>query len=93
LSDVSWFSYQNLTAGLPETFAGLREKLFILAERLANTDPEVLERDLTKPETSYLFGWSHGKEVMNGVSLLYWPKERERHSYADPGFAKRILLR
>lgn len=30
---------------------------------------DVQDRLLTRPETSYLFGWSHGKEVMNGVSV------------------------
>jgi hypothetical protein len=57
----------SITAGLPPAFADLREKLFYLAEKLATLPVEVQDRLLTRPETSYLFGWSHGKEVMNGV--------------------------
>lgn len=30
--------------------------------------PEKERAKLEKPETSYMFGWSHGKEIMNGVS-------------------------
>jgi len=56
-----------LITGLPASFPALREKMFILAEKLASSDPDTLEREYTKPDTSYLFGWSHGKEVMNGV--------------------------
>lgn len=52
---------------LPSEYTPLRSKLFHLIHRLANL-PEVERDKLARPETSYFFGWSHGKEVMNGVS-------------------------
>lgn len=52
---------------LPSQFPELREKMFHLAHRLANASDEV-KRGLESPETHYFFGWSHGKERMNGVS-------------------------
>ncbi|KIR74154.1 hypothetical protein I310_01752 [Cryptococcus deuterogattii CA1014] len=50
---------------LPPQFLYLREKLFRLAHRLANM-PEKERAKLEKPETSHMFGWSHGKEMMKG---------------------------
>lgn len=32
--------------------------------------PERERAKLEKPETSYMFGWSHGKEIMNGVNTM-----------------------
>lgn len=51
---------------LPPQFPELRERMFHLAHRLANA-PEEVRRGLEVPETHYFFGWSHGKERMNGV--------------------------
>lgn len=58
-----------VVSGLPAEFAQLRERLFHLAHRLANASDEV-RQSLEAPDTSYFFGWSHGKERMNGVSLV-----------------------
>lgn len=55
-----------LISDLPAGFAALRERMFILAHRLANASDEV-KATLEAPETHYFFGWSHGKERMNGV--------------------------
>lgn len=52
---------------LPKEFHDLRTKLFGLAHKLANSSQEV-KKSLESPETHYSFGWSHGKEKMNGVS-------------------------
>ena len=57
------------TPGLPEPFTSLRESLFNLAYTFASL-PEEVRESLTRPETMYSFGWSHGKEVMNGVGQL-----------------------
>lgn len=55
----------NSTTDLPATFPALRTRLFHLAHTLGNLPPSVRET-LSRPETAYSFGWSHGKEVMNG---------------------------
>jgi len=57
---------------LPSGFKDLRERLFHLASKLATSSDEV-KRALERPDTHYLFGWSHGQEKMNGVGphLLY----------------------
>lgn len=59
-----------LISDLPAEFATLRERMFILAHRLATSSEEVKQK-LESPETHYFFGWSHGKERMNGVSYLF----------------------
>ncbi|KAJ3006430.1 hypothetical protein HKX48_000122 [Thoreauomyces humboldtii] len=46
-------------------FVQKREKLLTLASVLANL-PEDVKKKAEHPESSYLFGWSHGKEIMNG---------------------------
>ncbi|KAI9638358.1 Clavaminate synthase-like protein [Dioszegia hungarica] len=50
---------------LPAEFPELRKSLFHLIHRLGSLPPDEREK-LARPETSYFFGWSHGKEVMNG---------------------------
>jgi hypothetical protein len=57
---------------LPSEFKALRERLFHLASKLATSSDEI-KSDLERPDTHYLFGWSHGQEKMNGVGplLLY----------------------
>jgi hypothetical protein len=52
--------------GLPKDYPQLRESLFRLIHRLGNL-PAAEREKLARPEYSYLFGWSHGKEIMNGV--------------------------
>ncbi|WVR05270.1 hypothetical protein IAU60_002282 [Kwoniella sp. DSM 27419] len=63
---------------LPPSFPETREKMFRLAQRFATLPDEVKER-LAKPEVSYLFGWSHGKEIMNGR-----PDTQKGSYYANP---------
>lgn len=66
-----------LIKDLPPQFPEMRERMFHLAHRLANSKEEV-RASLEVPETHYFFGWSHGKERMNGVSpgpslpVKYW---------------------
>ncbi|OXG44582.1 hypothetical protein C359_00753 [Cryptococcus neoformans Bt120] len=67
-----------LISDLPPQFHYLREKLFRLAHRFANM-PERERAKLEKPETSYMFGWSHGKEIMNGR-----PDIQKGSYYANP---------
>lgn len=55
------------TADLPPEFPAARERLFRLGAQFASL-PEPEREECARPETSYFFGWSHGKEVMNGVS-------------------------
>ncbi|KAJ3164832.1 hypothetical protein HDU88_005044 [Geranomyces variabilis] len=50
--------------GVPD-FVAKRHRLLRLASTLANLPAEAKLR-AEDPATSYLFGWSHGKEVMNG---------------------------
>ncbi|EAU92647.2 hypothetical protein CC1G_01692 [Coprinopsis cinerea okayama7 len=50
---------------LPQEFVGYRERLLKLAYRFANADPAVREKCVHAP-SKYSFGWSHGKEIMNG---------------------------
>ncbi|ORX39824.1 Clavaminate synthase-like protein [Kockovaella imperatae] len=67
-----------LVDDLPEQFTALREKLFRLAQVFATASEDVRE-SLVRPETSYSFGWSHGKEVMNGR-----PDTQKGSYYANP---------
>ncbi|KAI9100491.1 hypothetical protein DFS34DRAFT_487814 [Phlyctochytrium arcticum] len=46
-------------------YVEMRAKLLKLASTLANLSDEA-KRRAEHPESSYLFGWSHGKEIMNG---------------------------
>jgi len=50
---------------LPASYVVARERLLKLAYRFANLDHEVRER-YADPRSKYSFGWSHGKETMNG---------------------------
>ncbi|KAL7423916.1 hypothetical protein Q5752_001501 [Cryptotrichosporon argae] len=67
-----------LVRDLPPEFPVLRERLFRLAHRFANL-PEATRERFARPDTSYLFGWSHGKEVMNGR-----PDRMKGSYYANP---------
>lgn len=67
-----------LISDLPEDFTQLRRKLFHLIYRFANL-PEQEREKLAREDTSYSFGWSHGKEVMNGK-----PDTQKGSYYANP---------
>lgn len=72
---------------LPSTYPRLRERLLRLSQKLA-TLPDELKETLVRPETSYSFGWSHGKEIMNGVGatakLTQRPDTAKGSFYANP---------
>ncbi|KZT06313.1 Clavaminate synthase-like protein [Laetiporus sulphureus 93-53] len=63
---------------LPETFASARERLLKLAYQFAKLDVEKRER-CADPKSKYSFGWSHGKEIMNGR-----PDTLKGSYYANP---------
>ncbi|KAI0080012.1 Clavaminate synthase-like protein [Panus rudis PR-1116 ss-1] len=50
---------------LPEKYKAHRERLLKLAYKFAKLDETVRER-YADPGSRYSFGWSHGKEIMNG---------------------------
>lgn len=43
----------------------MRSRLLMMASEFAH-QPEAVKKDVTHPASSYSFGWSHGKEIMNG---------------------------
>lgn len=59
--------------------AQLREKLLLSASKLAALGPELGE--LEDKESLYSFGWSHGKEIMNGK-----PDKAKGSFYNNPVF-------
>ncbi|KAI0662528.1 Clavaminate synthase-like protein [Cubamyces menziesii] len=63
---------------LPSSYVPARERLLKLAYRFANLDPKVRER-YADPKSRYSFGWSHGKEIMNGK-----PDTMKGSYYANP---------
>lgn len=63
---------------LPTAFVPARERLLKLAYRFANLAPEIRER-YADSKTNYSFGWSHGKEIMNGR-----PDTLKGSYYANP---------
>ncbi|KAK1232384.1 hypothetical protein PQX77_004476 [Marasmius sp. AFHP31] len=63
---------------LPPTYAQYRERLLKLAYRFATLPEDVRER-YTDPSSRYSFGWSHGKEIMNGK-----PDTLKGSYYANP---------
>lgn len=58
----------TILADLPSEFPKLRNDLLRLADRFASLPEEVREK-YSRAEVQYMFGWSHGKEIMNGVSF------------------------
>ncbi|TFK30746.1 Clavaminate synthase-like protein [Coprinopsis marcescibilis] len=50
---------------LPEVYVTYRERLLKLAYQFANLKEDVREKYVHAP-SKYSFGWSHGKEIMNG---------------------------
>ncbi|CAK9780178.1 Clavaminate synthase-like protein [Cutaneotrichosporon oleaginosum] len=67
-----------LIEDLPDSYPALRTRLLRHAAALAAL-PEPAKRRLESPETTYSFGWSHGKEVMNGR-----PDTAKGSFYANP---------
>ncbi|KAJ9112175.1 hypothetical protein QFC20_002356 [Naganishia adeliensis] len=55
---------------LPEQFPKLREDLLKLADKFASLPKETREK-YSRKEVQYMFGWSHGKEIMNGKPDIY----------------------
>lgn len=53
-----------IVSDLPTEFAALRKRLLHLADKFASL-PEPTREQYARPP-DYSFGWSHGKEVMNG---------------------------
>ncbi|GAA5823638.1 hypothetical protein JCM5353_005084 [Sporobolomyces roseus] len=54
-----------IVSDLPPQFPELRKRLLLLSNAFASLSEETREKYSSK-ETSYSFGWSHGKEIMNG---------------------------
>ncbi|KAF8306270.1 Clavaminate synthase-like protein [Clavulina sp. PMI_390] len=63
---------------LPKEYPALRQRLLSLANSFAGLDEQVREK-YTDPSTHYSFGWSHGKEIMNGI-----PDVLKGSYYANP---------
>ncbi|PFH54757.1 hypothetical protein AMATHDRAFT_185582 [Amanita thiersii Skay4041] len=63
---------------LPPVYATHRERLLKLAYKFAQLSPDVREK-YTDPYSRYSFGWSHGKEIMNGK-----PDTLKGSYYANP---------
>ncbi|TFY63255.1 hypothetical protein EVJ58_g3359 [Rhodofomes roseus] len=63
---------------LPPNYVTARERLLKLAYRFAHLDHQTRER-YADPRSKYSFGWSHGKEVMNGK-----PDTLKGSYYANP---------
>lgn len=63
---------------LPREYVSYRERLLKLAYRFATLDEKAREK-YTDPGSRYSFGWSHGKEIMNGK-----PDLLKGSYYADP---------
>ncbi|KDQ54855.1 hypothetical protein JAAARDRAFT_37966 [Jaapia argillacea MUCL 33604] len=63
---------------LPPAYPALRERLLRLAFRFAHLDEKTREK-YADPKSRYSFGWSHGKEIMNGK-----PDTLKGSYYANP---------
>ncbi|KAI5123709.1 hypothetical protein M0805_000303 [Coniferiporia weirii] len=63
---------------LPSDFALKRQRLLKLADRFANLEESTREKYVDS-ESRYSFGWSHGKEIMNGK-----PDTLKGSYYANP---------
>jgi len=63
---------------LPPNYSVLREDLLNFAYRFASL-PENVKGKYVDPTTRYSFGWSHGKEIMNGK-----PDTLKGSYYANP---------
>ncbi|KAG7450168.1 Clavaminate synthase-like protein [Guyanagaster necrorhizus] len=63
---------------LPPSYAAYRQRLLTLAYKFAKLDENVREQ-YTDASSNYSFGWSHGKEIMNGK-----PDVLKGSYYANP---------
>ncbi|KAJ7139709.1 Clavaminate synthase-like protein [Mycena epipterygia] len=63
---------------LPSVYTTYRERLLKLSHAFANLDETVREQ-YADPRSRYSFGWSHGKEIMNGK-----PDVLKGSYYANP---------
>lgn len=63
---------------LPEEYARYRERLLTLAFKFANLSDDAREK-YVDASSKYSFGWSHGKEIMNGK-----PDTLKGSYYANP---------
>ncbi|GAA5998145.1 uncharacterized protein JCM10292_002354 [Rhodotorula paludigena] len=54
-----------IVSDLPPEFPQLRKRLLLLSNAFASLPEDVRER-YAHAQSNYAFGWSHGKEVMNG---------------------------
>jgi isopenicillin N synthase-like dioxygenase len=81
---------------LPPTYAAFRERLLKLAYSFSRLEESTRDR-YTDPSSRYSFGWSHGKEVMNGKPdflkgsfyanpVLDTPSVSEEHQKAYPEY-------
>ncbi|KAI6153344.1 Clavaminate synthase-like protein [Pisolithus tinctorius] len=67
-----------LVKDLPSVYKSYRETLLKFSYKYAHLPEDVKER-YTDPDSSYSFGWSHGKEIMNGK-----PDTLKGSYYANP---------
>ncbi|KAI0961168.1 hypothetical protein AcV7_000342 [Taiwanofungus camphoratus] len=67
-----------LVRDLPPTFVSARKTLLRLAYHFANLDTSIRER-YADPKSRFSYGWSHGKEIMNGK-----PDTLKGSYYANP---------
>lgn len=67
-----------IISDLPASFPTRRERLLNLGYQFAQLHENIREK-YADPSTSYSFGWSHGKEIMNGK-----PDELKGSYYANP---------
>jgi len=67
-----------IVRGLPSSYITYRERLLKHAYKFAKLDESVREK-YTDPGSRYSFGWSHGKEIMNGK-----PDVLKGSYYANP---------
>jgi len=63
---------------LPPEYAACRERLLRLSYKFSQLDENVRE-SYSDPSSKYSFGWSHGKEIMNGR-----PDTLKGSFYANP---------
>ncbi|KDQ14110.1 hypothetical protein BOTBODRAFT_174921 [Botryobasidium botryosum FD-172 SS1] len=63
---------------LPATYPVMRERLLRLADRFASLDDETKNK-YVDAKSRYSFGWSHGREIMNGK-----PDTLKGSYYANP---------
>ncbi|KAG9013938.1 hypothetical protein FRB94_004318 [Tulasnella sp. JGI-2019a] len=67
-----------IVTGLPSDFKQKRERLLLLAERFGRL-PKQTQDKYVDERSKYCFGWSHGREIMNGK-----PDTMKGSFYANP---------